>query len=72
MFKPEAMLYVGIILVQMLKRWYQMFCVTSGPFGLIQWCVLEQDFFWGGGGSCSLCQINLYFWNREMSVSSSP
>lgn len=41
------MLYVGIILVQM-KRWYQMFCVTSGPFGLIQWCVLEQDFFWGG------------------------
>lgn len=50
LFKPEAVLYVGIILVQMLKRWFQMFHVTSSMFGLIQWCVLEQDFWRGVAG----------------------
>lgn len=77
LFKPEAVLYVGIVLVQMMKRWYQMFHVTSGLFGLVQWCILEQD-FWGVTGEkgylsrCSLSQINLYFWNKEISLSSSP
>lgn len=32
-----------------------------GPFGLIQWCVLEQDFFWGGGEAVVYAKLIFIF-----------